>query len=243
MKKIIFITITILFILINYFFNWWFRDKILTYKYTYLTKQQPIMKTAQIDAIFSNFEQLKFKDLPKEYISFTKSDEKKYKKLLINLKFYKINRKYLHHNIVANFKLNQFICRDTYYKECVLNNNDYVICTLKPQIFYKLLELVNEMKKNNLDVSKIFITDGHRHPQNNEKVGGAKLSRHIKGEAIDFNVGDINKDGNRNQKDKKIILDLLENKIIKNDGGIGRYPSTFSLHFDLRGYRARWDSY
>jgi uncharacterized protein YcbK (DUF882 family) len=38
-------------------------------------------------------------------------------------------------------------------------------------------------------------------------------------------------------------LDLLENEIIKNDGGIGLYPGTDRVHYDIRGTRARWNSY
>jgi hypothetical protein len=39
------------------------------------------------------------------------------------------------------------------------------------------------------------------------------------------------------------VLDLLEKEIIKSSGGIGRYPGTRAVHFDVRGYKARWDSY
>lgn len=38
-------------------------------------------------------------------------------------------------------------------------------------------------------------------------------------------------------------MDLLETKIIKNTGGIGKYVETMSIHFDVRGWRARWNSY
>jgi len=42
---------------------------------------------------------------------------------------------------------------------------------------------------------------------------------------------------------KKIILDILENKVIGDQGGIGRYPGTMSVHFDVRGFKARWDKH
>jgi uncharacterized protein YcbK (DUF882 family) len=65
----------------------------------------------------------------------------------------------------------------------------------------------------------------------------------FKGEAVDIVIDDINKDGYANKTDKDIILDLLENEIIKNDGGIGLYPGTDRVHYDIRGTRARWNSY
>jgi len=71
-------------------------------------------------------------------------------------------------------------------------------------------------------------------------VGDFRLKE---GEAVDIKIGDINQDGFANQEDKTIVLDLLEKQIIKNTGGIGRYPGTLSVHYDVRGYRARWDSY
>ena len=63
----------------------------------------------------------------------------------------------------------------------------------------------------------------------------------IVGEALDLRINDINDDGRRTQADKQIVLDLLEQHIIKDKGGIGKYPGTMSVHFDVRGYKARWD--
>jgi uncharacterized protein YcbK (DUF882 family) len=56
-------------------------------------------------------------------------------------------------------------------------------------------------------------------------------------------VGDINRNGIANAADKKIILDILEQKIIGNTGGLGLYPKSDVVHFDTRGYRARWNSH
>jgi len=35
----------------------------------------------------------------------------------------------------------------------------------------------------------------------------------------------------------------LEKKVIKNEDGLGLYPGTQSVHYDVRGVRARWDSF
>ncbi|MEL6669954.1 MAG: hypothetical protein AAFP08_13345, partial [Bacteroidota bacterium] len=80
-------------------------------------------------------------------------------------------------------------------------------------------------------------------PKENASAGGASLSRHILGQAIDMLIGDINRDGRYTDIDKQIVLDIANQDIIGDRGGIGRYPGTRTVHIDVRGYRARWDSY
>jgi uncharacterized protein YcbK (DUF882 family) len=65
----------------------------------------------------------------------------------------------------------------------------------------------------------------------------------MQGSAIDIQVGDINRNGIANAADKKIILDVLEKQIIGNRGGLGLYPKSDVVHFDTRGFRARWNSH
>jgi uncharacterized protein YcbK (DUF882 family) len=78
------------------------------------------------------------------------------------------------------------------------------------------------------------------------KISQAELrSRHLKGEAIDILVGDVNSDGRTNGIDVDIVFHLLDTRIIKDQGGIGTYKNKSPLikqmvHFDSRGYKARW---
>ena len=78
------------------------------------------------------------------------------------------------------------------------------------------------------------------------KISQAELrSRHLKGEAIDILVGDVNSDGRTNGQDVDIVFHLLDTRIIKDQGGIGTYKNKSPLikqmvHFDCRGYKARW---
>lgn len=79
-----------------------------------------------------------------------------------------------------------------------------------------------------------------------KSAGAAKNSRHLVGEAIDFIVFDINKDGKSDSQDVDIVYALLDKEIIKNHGGIGTYKNEHSfiyrqmIHIDCRGYQARW---
>lgn len=78
----------------------------------------------------------------------------------------------------------------------------------------------------------------------------AKNSMHLYGQAIDIFVGDINKDGNRNEQDIKLIISCLEEIERENPallGGLGTYLTQgfFSrkmVHFDVRGSKARWNN-
>lgn len=112
------------------------------------------------------------------------------------------------------------------------------------RVLYAFIKLYSLLKKRGHDPDALVITSGHRHPNHNKEANGAKNSRHVKGQAIDLQVGDVNRDGVIGFSDKKIVYRLLDTVVIKNKGGIGRYPhSKRALHFDVRGYRARWDSF
>lgn len=74
--------------------------------------------------------------------------------------------------------------------------------------------------------------------------GAAPKSKHLKAEAIDFVVLDINGDWKVNSKDVDIVYKILNEQIVKNKGGIGTYKNSGidcqMIHIDCRGKRARW---
>jgi uncharacterized protein YcbK (DUF882 family) len=73
------------------------------------------------------------------------------------------------------------------------------------------------------------ITSWYRSPDINREAGGASLSRHIAGDAIDFYCDGLS--GNQLYR----ALDPWW------AGGLGRYADYPELcHIDARGYRARW---
>ena len=75
----------------------------------------------------------------------------------------------------------------------------------------------------------------------------APESWHTKGSAIDFLVFDINADGKSDTKDVDIVKEILDNEIIKSNGGIGTYKTDKHslnhqmIHIDNRGFKARWN--
>lgn len=77
----------------------------------------------------------------------------------------------------------------------------------------------------------LYISSGCRCVEHNEKVGGAKRSKHLTGMAADINV-------------KGVLIEELYNlccKIFGDEwGGIGIYDT--HVHIDVREYPARWDN-
>jgi len=77
--------------------------------------------------------------------------------------------------------------------------------------------------------------------------GAAPKSRHLSGEAIDFLVLDVNRDGKATTADVDIVVKILEEEIMKGKGGIGTYKQESSfinrqmVHIDCREGRGRWE--
>ena len=78
----------------------------------------------------------------------------------------------------------------------------------------------------------ITITSGYRSPEHNARVGGAKASRHLVGDAADIKVQGMT---------PKQVAEVIERLITQGrmeQGGLGTY-STW-VHYDCRGTRSRW---
>lgn len=206
-------------------------------------KPQAVQSKKDINKVLKTLEHISYKNLSSEYLKLTKSDEPKYKRMLQSSTYYLVKKSDLFRPIVGRFRIQDFIPKDEFYGRLILNKSNAtdLVWLLNKKLLYKMLELLETLEKENYDSTAFVIRRGHRHPAWNEKVGGASKSRHIMGEAVDIVIGDIDKNGVANDKDKAIVLELLDKKIIKNGGGVGKYPGTKTVHFDVRGHRARWD--
>lgn len=243
--KIIFLGTAILMgtLLIAISNHWRVREYYFRYKFDLTNPQKPINSRTKMDVVMQNFKVINYKDLSGEYKTYTKSERSKYKALLGQKTYFEIGRKDFYKKIVGNFRIEDLLAKDKYYRRALKGKSRKYYWLIDKRLLYNLLELQNELDRQGYNKWGFGITNGHRHPRYNERIGGAKLSRHIMGEAIDIRVYDIDRNGKYTQKDKDIVLKILEEKIIKDNGGIGRYPGTRAIHFDVRGYRARWDSY
>lgn len=224
--------------------NYWKSRMIFNTFYFDLTNNNSHVKNANdMRKVLSKFEKTSFLNLDKAYRIDTDSESPKFVADLKGRSYYTINSSELYRFIVGNVRIYELLPKDKYFKEAVVGARDKVYWLVDVKVLEKLLLLQNTLFDSGYDGYAFQIRNGYRHPAYNRKVGGASQSRHIRGEAIDFKVQDVNIDGSVSKADKKIVLDLLEQKIIVNEGGIGRYPNTMSIHIDTRGHRARWDSY
>jgi len=78
----------------------------------------------------------------------------------------------------------------------------------------------------------ISVSSGYRSPAHNKAVGGATHSQHKYGRAADIKIA-----GMSAWQTKQLIIKLINQGKMKQ-GGVGLY-STF-VHYDTRGYAARW---
>ena len=223
--------------------NWRVKDRISEIIYDFQHGSKEVTSKDEIDAVLGELKQVPFNELSQTYLKNTKSNEPKYQALLKPLSYYKFKRTDLNKRIVGDFRIKDFLCKDDFYINCILKRNNIITAPLNKKLLYKTLELLEALDQAGHDRYAFQLVNGHRHPKYNEQVGGAQLSRHIKGEAVDLLVGDINQDGYVNKADKDIVLELLEHQIIKDAGGIGLYPGTDNIHYDVRGTRARWNSF
>jgi len=243
-KKLLYLVVIVLSILVITLSQHW---RVLEYyqrcMYDFKHSQKDINSQKEINAILEGFKVIKYQELNEDYKIYSKSENSKYKSLLENKRYFQIGRNDFYKHIVGSFRIEDLLAKDKYYKQSLKSSNQDYFWLIDKELLYKLLELRKELESQGFNKDGFVITNGHRHPRYNEKVGGAKLSRHIKGEAIDIHIKDIDRDKKYTKNDKDIVIQILEDKVIKDQGGIGLYPGTRSLHFDVRGYRARWNSY
>lgn len=195
-----------------------------------------------VDEVLANFSTIQQQELPETFLKSAGITTDKFKRLSPKT-YYVLRKKDLYRKIAGQVRIVDLFARD---KETLAGfwwSDDPLYFGIDRDILYKIIELRAALRKEGWNENGFHITYGYRHPTLNEAVGGAPVSRHISGDALDIVIDDINRDGKRNTTDKAIVLDLCERMVIKNQGGIGRYPGTQVVHIDLRGKRARWDSY
>ncbi|ANQ48099.1 DUF882 domain-containing protein [Flammeovirga sp. MY04] len=234
-KQLILITLLFSFV-IGYKFLW-VLDPILARGYDIITGQK-----AKNKVDINQFEWVSRGQLPLEIEE--KLSSKTCKSIYYDKEFFfKISWFDRYKNIIGKVKAYQLLTPDRLIRKRIripnLDKTQYLLIDFHVLQAYQ--KLMDELQLNNYNTNEVYITSAFRNPAYNQIVGGASCSQHQKGNALDIHVGDINSDGIADQKDRKIIYDLLENKFIGSTGGIGQYANHPKLiHFDTRGYRARW---
>jgi hypothetical protein len=205
--------------------------------------QKPVFSHELLDSQLARLEKVPYYKLPQDYID--KSESENQKNRLQFLNYFQVEGMQVFDFLVGHFRVADFMSKDTFYTlntaSLPLGISQYWLCDTA--VLHRFLDLVLWMRSKGYNDSALFVKNGHRHPAYNAFKGGVPQSYHMQGSAIDIQVGDINRNGIANAADKKIILDILEQKIIGNTGGLGLYPKSDVVHFDTRGFRARWNSH
>lgn len=228
-------------IVFNYLYDWEIRDTIFQWKYDYFHSNPYITNLTELDKVYMSLEKIPYHKLDEDYLTKTKSSEKEYANLLKDLSYQKIYLSDLNKHIVHSYRIKDFLPREVYYRELLHGKREYIYWNVNKNMLVKLFLLRQKLSFLGYNADGFQIISAYRYPLYNEDVGGARLSRHMRGEALDIRISDIDNNFISEQKDKEIVLEILENSIILNQGGIGKYPGTMTLHFDVRGYKARWD--
>ncbi|MFK7970017.1 MAG: DUF882 domain-containing protein [Bacteroidia bacterium] len=200
-----------------------------------------INSQAEVADILASFPELSQAELPAAYKRAGGFGESKYRNITKGLRYFVIQKKDCYRRIAGNIRIMDLMSRDSMFHKTSYASDQAIYWGIDKRILNKILELRALLKAKGYDPNAFSAVNGHRYPRYNERIGGASKSRHIRGEAVDMYIGDINRDGRYTKADKAIVIDLCENHIIKNKGGVGRYPGTRTVHMDVRGYKARWD--
>ncbi len=235
-------TLGLLFIL-TFVTSYRVRDVFFVILYDLRHSHVDVKEEVEIDRILENFESQPYSQLPEAYLSETQSDIAPSRSMLAGRSYYLVPPGAVYKKIVGPFRIRDFMPKDRYYRSNTLRMKGEIIWLMDKRVLKKLLQLQQHLAKADFDEDAFHVVSGYRHPAYNAKVGGASKSRHTLGQAIDISVADIDKNGRIEKKDKAIVLDLLEKKVIRSFGGLGLYPKTQTVHLDVRGYRARWKSY
>lgn len=237
MKRIILIS------LLPFFLSCQKTDKDQAEDFDLESLQKPVLTHAGIDSVLAQFEQVSYEELDKSYIAYSESDLK-FKNSLKKESYYIIRGTDIFKYVVGTYRIKDFLGMDDYYSENMdnLKANKKQYWLVDKKMLYMILDLILMLDEAGYNKYGFRVRESHRHPKLNRLRGGASLSQHVWGRAVDLVIEDINMDGKANQDDKTIVLEFAE-KIVGNKGGIGMYPGTMTVHMDSRGKRARWNSY
>jgi hypothetical protein len=224
-------------------------------EYDKRTGQKPVETFGQAKAILKTFKKVSFAQLDPAYVAYEKLDQmaKKYR----SKRFYLVTGENQFRYLVGKHRVMDLLptTGDNIYikvrnRACVAGKTvpDRVLL-LNLQVLKRFFKLRKILKKRGYDHTAFTFTDGFRPPRVNNPEGkeyGAVKSQHLWGKAIDFQIGDIDRNGKEEEcVDKKIVVDILD-KLVVPDGGLGLYPGdknegkSMASHIDVRGKCNRW---
>ena len=166
--------------------------------------------------------------------------------------FIEVTRENQDFHVSEHFRLRDFLTKDqpNVWPKYLL---------LDPKLIDKLELTIQELERQGVRITGMFVMSGFRTPRYNHSggntAGRANLSRHMYGDAADVYVDnnrdgypdDITGDGRVTVRDAERFAqaaEVVERQNRSLVGGIGVYSACCGhgpfTHIDVRGYRARW---
>lgn len=225
-------------VLLGLSFRWIF-DPILGPIYDRISHQQVVETPEQLDKVLAQFQTIRYKQLRKTNLA--QGDGLPSMKHYEQKEYIIISGTQRYKYLIGNQRIYQFLpgLRLWRFRLPRLEHTQYLL--IDKAALRQLLMFRHILSKQGLNQNAFVVSSGFRPPTYNKRVGGKPKSRHLHGQAIDILILDINKDGRSNKKDVDLAYSILDQQIVREGGGLGRYKSNKRmLHLDCRGYRARW---
>lgn len=164
--------------------------------------------------------------------------------------FIEVTKENRYTHVSPHFTLSQFLCKQggAYPQYVVLDE----------LLLQKLETILLEVNAHGIGCPTLTVMSGYRTPHYNARIGSARFSRHMWGDAADVYVDeqprdgvmdDLNNDGRLDQRDSRYLAQLVEKTSRypngkKLSGGLGVYRPNKAhgpfVHVDTRGKDARW---
>ena len=220
-----------------------FVAKYSIWTYDMLNDNEPVKTLTLARELLQQYPTVSFLELPAHIKQPYYETKYNLQKNILNSRFYLIPRKDLLKKLFFNNRINNFVSKEQQIQDFWFFQEGQAYVCIDEKLIASLFLLQKKLVQINCDPNALIINSGYRSPNHNQSVGGAPMSQHLFGKAIDLKIGDINQDGRVNQEDKQIVYKILNTDIIANKGGLGFYPNTQILHMDVRGKHARWNYY
>jgi len=220
-----------------------FVAKYSIWTYDMLNDNKPVKTLTLARELLQQYPTVSFLELPAHIKQPYYETKYNLQKNILNSRFYLIPRKDLLKKLFFNNRINNFVSKEQQIQDFWFFQEGQAYVCIDEKLIASLFLLQKKLVQIDCDPGALIINSGYRSPNHNKLAGGAPLSQHLFGKAIDLKIGDINRDGSINQEDKNIAYKILQLDVIANRGGLGFYPNTQILHMDVRGEHARWNNY